>query len=151
MNPHSPVIRLFCCRDCRISSKNRCVVGSEGRVLRITRKVRDDRVDFDRRVRLGFRALGSVRTAVCRRCASRMTRSGCPISPPAGARTRSTGSVFRQSVYGRLAGYEDVNDADRPALDRVNRPGALTNGTITSTMYNLLSVMSVERHPFLWP
>ena len=59
--------------------------------------------------------------------------------------------VFRQSVYGRLAGYEDVNDADRPALDRVNRPGTLTNGTITSTMYNLLSVMSVERHPLFWP
>ena len=28
---------------------------------------------------------------------------------------------FRQSVYGRLAGYEDVNDADRLALDPVMR------------------------------
>lgn len=28
---------------------------------------------------------------------------------------------FRQSVYRRLAGYEDVNDADRLALDPVMR------------------------------
>jgi len=29
--------------------------------------------------------------------------------------------LFRQSVYGRLAGYEDVNDADRLSLDPVMR------------------------------
>ncbi len=29
--------------------------------------------------------------------------------------------LFRQSVYGQLAGYEDVNDADRLALDPVMR------------------------------
>ncbi len=29
--------------------------------------------------------------------------------------------LFRQSVYGRLAGYEDVNHADRLALDPVMR------------------------------
>jgi hypothetical protein len=29
--------------------------------------------------------------------------------------------LFRQSVYGRLAGYEDANDADRLALDPVMR------------------------------
>jgi hypothetical protein len=29
--------------------------------------------------------------------------------------------LFRQSVFGRLTGYEDVNDADRPALDPVMR------------------------------
>jgi len=29
--------------------------------------------------------------------------------------------LFRQSVFGRLAGYEDVNDADRLALDPVTR------------------------------
>ena len=29
--------------------------------------------------------------------------------------------LFRQSVYGRLAGYKDVSDADRPALDPVMR------------------------------
>lgn len=27
--------------------------------------------------------------------------------------------LFRQSVYGRLAGYEDVNDADRFTLDPI--------------------------------
>ncbi|AGI74112.1 hypothetical protein OA238_c41990 [Octadecabacter arcticus 238] len=31
------------------------------------------------------------------------------------------GGIFRQSVYGLLAGYEDVNDADRLALDPVMR------------------------------
>ena len=58
MNPHSPVIRLFCCRDCRISSKNRCVVGSEAGFTDHPEGAgseRDDRVDFDRRVRLEFR------------------------------------------------------------------------------------------------
>lgn len=29
--------------------------------------------------------------------------------------------LFRQSVFGRLAGYQDVNDADRLALDPVMR------------------------------
>jgi hypothetical protein len=29
--------------------------------------------------------------------------------------------LFRQSVYGRLAGYEDFNDADRLALDPAMR------------------------------
>jgi hypothetical protein len=29
--------------------------------------------------------------------------------------------LLRQSVFGRLAGYEDVNDADRLALDPVMR------------------------------
>jgi len=29
--------------------------------------------------------------------------------------------LFRQSVFGRLAGYEDVNDANRLPLDRVMR------------------------------
>ena len=29
--------------------------------------------------------------------------------------------MFRQSVFSRLAGYEDVNDADHPALDPVMR------------------------------
>ncbi len=29
--------------------------------------------------------------------------------------------LLRQSVYGRLAGYEDVNDAERLSLDRAMR------------------------------
>ncbi len=58
-----------------------------------------------------------------------MKRSGCPIwrqrhcATPAQARTPSIelDGLFRQSVFGRLAGYEDVNDADRLALDPVMR------------------------------
>jgi hypothetical protein len=33
--------------------------------------------------------------------------------------------LFRQSVYGRLAGYDDVNDADRLAVDPVMRVTAI--------------------------
>jgi hypothetical protein len=57
-----------------------------------------------------------------------MTRSGCPICAAAlcdNRRGKNTvhrlDGLFRQSVYGRLAGYEDVNDADRLALDPVMR------------------------------
>ena len=42
-----------------------------------------------------------------------------------GRRDRNTrhrlGGLFRQSVFGRLAGYEDVNDAERLALDPAMR------------------------------
>jgi hypothetical protein len=31
--------------------------------------------------------------------------------------------LFRQSVFGRLAGYEDVNDANRLAVDPITEPG----------------------------
>lgn len=34
---------------------------------------------------------------------------------------RSLAGLLRQSVYGRLAGYEDVNDADRFARDPATR------------------------------
>ena len=58
-----------------------------------------------------------------------MTRLGClalrqrRCATTARARTPSIGltGLFRQSVFGRLAGYEDVNDADRLALDPVMR------------------------------
>ncbi len=36
-------------------------------------------------------------------------------------RLHSLIGLLRQSVFGRLAGYEDVNDADRLALDPVMR------------------------------
>ncbi|MDZ7906237.1 MAG: transposase [Cypionkella sp.] len=92
-----------------------------------------DRVDFDRHVRLEFRGAqissrrrppaGRPRELVSR---ARAVRSGgksiarhptqqeehCPSR-----RTKRTGT----SVFGRLAGYEDVNDADRLALDPVMR------------------------------
>src|SRR3546814_1068810 len=36
--------------------------------------------------------------------------------------------LFRQSEFGRLAGYEDVNDADRLALDTVMRQVVVGRG-----------------------
>jgi hypothetical protein len=36
-------------------------------------------------------------------------------------RLHSLVGLLRQSVFGRLAGYEDVNDADRPGFDPVMR------------------------------
>jgi hypothetical protein len=44
--------------------------------------------------------------------------------------------LLRQSVFGRLAGYEDVNDADRLALDPVMRKvvgGRAVDGSAAST------------------
>ena len=90
---------------------------------------RGDRVDFDRRVRLEFRgtqlssdggllvmrelsgALGLSDLAATALCDSRRGKNT----------VHRLGGLFRQSVYGRLAGYEDVNDADRLALDPVKR------------------------------
>ena len=40
---------------------------------------------------------------------------------PGHNRLHSLVGRLRQSVFGRLAGYDDVNDADRPALDPVMR------------------------------
>ncbi len=89
---------------------------------------RGDRVDF-RRVRLDFRgtrlssdggllvmrelddALGLSALASGALCDSRRGKNT----------THRLDGQFRQAVYGRLAGYEDVNDADRLALDPVMR------------------------------
>ena len=38
-------------------------------------------------------------------------------------------ALLRQSVYSRLAGYEDVNDADRLSIDPVKRPQRLMSCT----------------------
>jgi hypothetical protein len=90
---------------------------------------RGDRVDFDPRVRLEFRgtqlssdggllvmrelddALGLSDLASSALCDSRRGKNT----------VHRLDGLFRQSVYGRLAGYEDVNDADRLALDPVMR------------------------------
>ncbi len=37
-------------------------------------------------------------------------------------RLHSVVGLLRRSVFGRSDGYDDVNDADRPALDPVSRP-----------------------------
>src|ERR1700674_3907534 len=87
------------------------------------------RLDFDHRLRLQFR--GSVITSDGGLLAYRelddavgLTDTGADTL--ADARTGKNGrhllgGLLRQSVFGRLAGYEDVNDADRLCRDPAMR------------------------------
>ena len=87
------------------------------------------RLDFDRRLMLRFR--GSVITSDGGMLAYRelddavgLTDTGADTL--ADARTGKNGrhllgGLLRQSVFGRLAGYEDVNDADRLCRDPAMR------------------------------
>ncbi len=87
------------------------------------------RVDFDRRLLLQFR--GSVVTSDAGLLAYRELYDALGLSAMAGdvladARTGKNGrhalvGMFRQSVFGRLAGYEDVNDAERLRHDPAMR------------------------------
>jgi len=87
------------------------------------------RVDFDRRLRLEFR--GSRITSDAGLLAYRELDNALGLTDVAGAalsecrRGRNTRhlltGLLRQSVFGRLAGYEDVNDADRLAHDPAMR------------------------------
>src|ERR1700724_534377 len=79
------------------------------------------RLDFDRRLTLQFR--GSVVTSDAGLLAYRELDDALGLSETAGerladARTGKNGrhalvGMLRQAVFGRLAGYEDVNDAER--------------------------------------
>jgi hypothetical protein len=79
------------------------------------------KLDFDRRLMLQFR--GSVVTSDAGLLAYRELDDALGLSTMAGetladARTGRNGrhalvGLLRQSVSGRLAGYEDVNDAER--------------------------------------
>jgi hypothetical protein len=79
------------------------------------------RLDFDRRLMLQFR--GSLVTSDAGLLAYRELDDVLGLTEMAGdvladARSGKNGrhalaGVFRQSVFGRLAGYEDVNDAER--------------------------------------
>ena len=90
---------------------------------------RADRVDFDRRVWLEFR--GAQISSDGGLLVMRELDDALGLSDLATAAFRDTrrgkntihrlDALFRQSVLGRLAGYEDVNDADRLALDPVMR------------------------------
>jgi hypothetical protein len=89
------------------------------------------RLDFDRRVMLQFR--GSAITSDAgllpyRELDDAMGLTDTGADTLADARTGKNGrhrlgGLLRQSVFGRLAGYEDVNDADR-----LPRPGDAMGG-----------------------
>jgi hypothetical protein len=87
------------------------------------------KLNFDRRLMLQFR--GSVVTSDARLLAYRELDDALGLSTMAGetladARTGKNGrhalvGLLRQSVFGRLAGYEDVNDAERLRHDPAMR------------------------------
>jgi hypothetical protein len=87
------------------------------------------RVDFDRRLKLEFH--GSRITSDAGLLAYRELDDALGLSEGAGSlfqdsRTGKNGwhgmtGLFRQSVFGRLGGYEDVNDADRLGCDPAMR------------------------------
>lgn len=88
-----------------------------------------DRVDFDRRVQLEFNGTqlsSDGGLLVMRELDDAPELSNLALAALHDTRTGKNSvhrldGLFRQSVFGRLAGYEDVNDADRLALDSVMR------------------------------
>src|SRR2546430_5928214 len=102
---------------------------SNGQVLRL---------NFDRRLLLQFR--GSVVTSDAGLLAHRELDDALGLTTVAGemladTRTGRNGrhrlvGLFRQSVFGRLAGYEDVNDAERLRHDPAMR--SIVGGKATS-------------------
>jgi Transposase DDE domain group 1 len=102
------------------------------------------RVDFDRRLQLVFH--GSRITSDAGLLACRELDDALGLTDLAGGvlsdgrqgkntRHRLTG-LFRQSVFSRLAGYEDVTDADRlahdPAMRAISQMGRFEIGWLTS-------------------
>ena len=103
------------------------------------------RVDFDRRLKLEFH--GSRITSDAGLLAFRELDDALGLTDRAGAalaecrRGRNTRhlltGLFCQSVFGRLAGYEDVNEADRlahdPAMRAVVDRGGLDRRTASTS------------------
>jgi hypothetical protein len=102
------------------------------------------RLDFDRRVMLHFR--GSVVTSDAGLLAYRELDDALGLSTSAGDRLADTrtgkngrhtlAGMLRQSVFGRLAGYEDVNDAEQLRHDPAMRwivGGKAAKGRAAST------------------
>jgi len=103
------------------------------------------RVDFDRRLRLEFH--GSRITSDAGLLAYRELDDALGLTDLAGQALSDTRrgkntrhlltSLLRQSVFGRLAGYEDVNDADRlvhdPAMRAVVDRGGLDRAAASTS------------------
>ena len=105
------------------------------------------RVDFDRRLKPEFH--GSKITSDAGLLAYRELDHALGLTGMAGSILTEARrgknirhmveGLFRQSVFGRLAGYEDVNDADRLSLDPAMRTivdsrGLMRNAASTSEM-----------------
>ena len=105
------------------------------------------RVDFDRRLKLEFH--GSKITSDAGLLAYRELDGALGLTEMAGSILSEARrgknirhlveALFRQSVFGRLAGYEDVNDAERLSLDPairtiVDRSGLERTAASTSEM-----------------
>src|ERR1700736_4433149 len=102
------------------------------------------RVDFDRKIKLEFH--GSTVTSDAGLLAYRELDDALRLTSTAasGLHDTRTGqntqhsllALIRQSIYSRLAGYEDVNDADRLCVDPVMRAivgGQAKDSTAAST------------------
>src|SRR6056297_3495667 len=117
---------------------------------------RGDRVDFGRRVRLEFRGAqisSDGGLLVMRELDDTLGLSGlASVALRDTRRGKNTihrlDGLFRQSVFGRLAGYEDVNDADRLALDPVMRQ--VVGGRAVDAQAASASQMGGSR-PRRWP
>ena len=87
------------------------------------------RLDFDRRLRLQFRGSSITSDAgllAYRELDETLRLTDTGAESLADARTGKNGrhrlaGLLRQSVFGRLAGYEDVNDAERLCHDPTMR------------------------------
>ena len=112
------------------------------------------RVDFDRRLKLEFH--GSKITSDAGLLAYRELDHALGLTGMAGSILTEARrgknirhmveGLFRQSVFGRLAGYEDVNDADRLSLD----PAMRTIVDSRSLMRNAASTSEMGRFETEW-
>src|ERR671926_495196 len=114
------------------------------------------RLDFDRRLMLQFR--GSTITSDAGLLAYRELDDALHLTDMAAekladARTGKNGrhrlaGLLRQSVFGRLAGYEDVNDADRlcrdPAMRWVVGGRAITSSATSASQMGRFEPLSGE-------
>jgi Transposase DDE domain group 1 len=106
------------------------------------------RVDFDRKIKLEFH--GSTVTSDAGLLAYRELDDALPLTCTAasGLLDTRTGqntqhsllALLRQSIYSRLAGYEDVNDAERLCLDPALR--AVVGGRAKDTQAASTSEMA---------